>query len=415
MKRPEQIPSRYSGCKWRLLGSGLLLCLGILSGCNRKQPDALRVVMNLSESEWAVMRQQVIPAFEEQTGIAVNAFQIPSGQLAAKLEALMTAGQSEIDVFAQDNMSLATLVNNDLVLDLSAYEDRIPDAVLTNLTAAGRFDGKLLFMPFRPNVQITYYNRTAFENHNLTVPQTWDDLLAVARQFHEAEKTGRIVIKGYGGNPTATQIYEFILQAGGDPYAFDDDGCIAAFQFLQDLKPYLSPESGRAKWDTVNAILARKEAYIAQNWPFGVSILIRDYGLDFIGTYSGWAGPAGRRHVIGGDVLGIPRNTKRQNEALAFIAFLQSQSVQTTLVRELAWPSIRNDAYTKVADWQKPHFESVMKALEKGVFRRNVSWWPAYQQVVVQAFQDIVMDGADVASTLHAYKQELEDQKGRFE
>ncbi len=412
--RARDSMTRGGGCSGRWVACLLLVGVLWLSGCSGRDGDALRVVMNLSEEEWSVFREQVFPAFEAQTGIAVRAFQIPSGQLASQLEALEQAGRSEIDVFAQDNMSLSALVNRGLVLDLQAYEERIPEAVTDALVQAGRFDGRLYFMPFRPNVQISYYNREAFERHGLSVPMNWEEVLAVAKAFHEADGVGRVVFKGYGGNPTATQLYELILQAGGDPFAFDDAGSVAAFRFLQELRPYLSPESSRAKWDTVNEILARQEGYLAQNWPFGVGVLVREYGLDFIETYGGWEGPAGRAHVVGGDVLGIPRQTGRKEDALAFIAFLQSQAIQELLVRELGWPSIRPDAYAEVADWQQVHFQAVQEALSYGVFRRNVAWWPAYQQTVVRAFQEIVMNGAEVQETLTRHKAELEREKERF-
>ena len=404
--------------KWARFGvhaAMVSVMLGAAAGCGRQDADALQLVMNLSEEEWAVMRGQVLPAFEAETGIRVRAFQVGSAQLVSQLEALVEAGRAEIDVFAQDNMSLAALVGRGLVHDLSAYVERIPSAVHANLIEAGRFDGQLLFMPFRPNVQIAYYNKEVFARYGLTPPETWDALLLVARTFYEEEGTGRFVFKGYGSAPTATQIYEFVLQAGGDPLSFNDDGCIAAFRFLQELGAYFSPESSRAKWDTMNEILARREGYLGQNWPFGVSVLLQQYGLDFIDTYAGWAGPAGRAHVIGGDVLGIAQNSTRIEDGLAFIAFLQSKEVQSLLVSELGWPSIRDDAYGNVAAWQQLHFEAVQDALLHGVFRQNVAWWPAYQQSVVRAYQEIVGRGADVESTLARFKEELEREKGRFE
>ncbi len=400
--------------KWIYLVAWMLV-FGFLAGCRRDDGDALRVVMNLSEDEWAVMRGQVFPAFEAETGIRVRSFQVGASQLISQLEALVQADRTEIDVFAQDNMSLAALVNRELVYDLTAYEDRISSAVHTNLIEAGRFGQKLLFMPFRPNVQIAYYNRRAFERYDLDPPRTWEELLSVAQRFYAEEQMGRFVFKGYGGAPTATQLYEFILQAGGDPFVLDDAGTIKAFAFLQELGTYFSPESSRAKWDTMNEILARQEGYLGQNWPFGVSVLVEQFGLDFIDTYAGWEGPAGRAHVIGGDVLGIPRNTERLDDALRLIAFLQSQEIQEILVSELGWPSIREDAYGQVAAWQQPHFDAVQDALSHGVFRKNVAWWPAYQQVVVQAYQDIVRRGEDVETTLVRLKQTLEEEKGRFE
>jgi trehalose transport system substrate-binding protein len=311
-------------------------------------------------------------------------------------------------------MNLAVLVSKDLVSDLTNYENNISKEVLPNLVEACKFGSRLMFMPFRPNVQIAYYNKEAFDKYNLNPPENWDELAQVAKTFKVEEARGRILLKGFGGNSTATQVYEFILQAGGRPYSFNDEGCVKAFEFLQKLSPYLSIESKRAKWDTTNDILARQEAYLAQNWPFGVVILVRRYGLEFIKTYSGWQGPAGEFHVIGGDVFGIPKNCKNKELALKFIFFMQTREVQEILVSRLGWPSIRTDAYAEVQDWQKPHFESVKQALKHGVFRENISWWPVYEKYISEAFREIVMEGAPVEETLNKYKEKLEKEKAAY-
>ena len=56
---------------------------------------------------------------------------------------MVKAGKIEIDVFGQDNMQLAILVDDGLVEDLSVYEEEIPDQVIDALIDAGRFEGKL--------------------------------------------------------------------------------------------------------------------------------------------------------------------------------------------------------------------------------------------------------------------------------
>jgi len=381
-------------------------------GCGQPiKPETLTLTMSLGENEWQVFREEVFAPFEDEHNIEINAFQIESGQLAMKLQALQAAGKAEIDLFAQDNMNLSLLVNKDLALDLSDYEIQIPKEALPNLINSCKFKNRLMFMPFRPNVQIVYYNEEAFRRYNLEPPRTWEELLIIAERFKIEEKEGKVLLKAFGGNPTATQIYEFVLQAGGSPYAFDDAGCIKAFTFLQELWQYVSQESQRAKWDTTNEILARQQAYLAQNWPFGVVVLIQDYKLSFIKTYSGWAGPAGEYHVIGGDVFGIPKNSRNKELALEFIKHVQSKEVQEILVSKLGWPSIRKDAYGQVQEWQQPHYQAVTEALAQGVFRENVTWWPAYAKYATEAFREIVVEKAPPEETLKKYKEKLEKEK----
>ncbi|MEE8637654.1 MAG: extracellular solute-binding protein [Candidatus Margulisiibacteriota bacterium] len=373
----------------------------------------LRVVMGLGEVEWKVMREEIFPPFEKEAGVKIQAIQMEAGDLPQVLEAQVRAGKVKIDLFAQDNMQLVYLANKGLIEDLSDQEKEIPKNVIPALIQACKFKEKLFFMPYRPNVQITYYNRKKFNQYDLEPPRDWDELLSAAIVFKREEKVGKILFKAYGGVPTATQLYEWIVSAGGDPLSINDAGCIRTFTFLQKLWPYLSPDSIRAKFDTSNEYLARDSAYLMQNWPFGVRIIIEEYGKKEISTYHGFSGPVREAHVVGGEVLGVPKGSKNKELALRFIRYLQSKEVQEKLVSELGWPSIRSDAYGTVPKWMKPHFRSVNGALKHGVFRKNVTYWNEFVKYINEAFVEIVTRGAPVKRTLDFYHKQLEAAKRR--
>lgn len=370
--------------------------------------------MGLGEAEWKVMREKIFPSFEKENGIKIEAIQMEAGDLPQVLEAQVTANKVKIDLFAQDNMQLAYLVNRELIEDLSRYEKEIPKTVVPALIKACKFKNRLYFMPYRPNVQITYYNREKFKKYRLKPPQNWNELLSVAKVFKQEEKVGKILFKAYGGVPTATQLYEWIVSAGGNPLSINDDGCVKTFAFLQKLWPYLSPDSIRAKFDTSNEYLARDSAYLMQNWPFGVRIIILDYGKKEISTYHGFSGPDREAHVVGGEVLGIPKGSRNKELALRFIRYLQSKEVQETLVSELGWPSVRSDAYGTLPDWMKLHSRSVDQALKFGVFRKNVPYWNDFVKYINEAFVEIVTRGAPVKRTLDFYHNQLETAKQRM-
>lgn len=396
------------------LASAILLACTIPSGPLAAEEQSLTVSMRLQESEWQVMRAEVFPRFEKECDCTVLPRDVPPEQLGQLLEAMVRAGQMKIDVLAQDNLRLLELVAAGVVQDLSAYEDRIPATVPRTLTEAGRFRGKLYFFPYRPNVQIAYYNAPRFERHGLAPPRTWTELLHVARTFKEKEGIGRVLFKAWGGAPTATQLYEWIVSAGGDPLVLTDSGTVETFRFLQRLWPYLSPDSRRAKWDTSNQFLAQESAYLAQNWPFGVRLLVQEYGKkDTIKTYSGWAGPVREAHVIGGEVLGIPVGSPHPTLALDFIQFMQSKAVQEIFTSRLGWPAVRTDAYGRVEVWMRPHFQAVAQALEHGILRKNVSYWPEYEKLINEAFVRIVVRGEVVEGTLHALQARLETFQAR--
>lgn len=374
----------------RVFTVGLCLLMGICSRPVHADTPTVTLTMRLADAEWHVMRQDVLPPFEAACGCQVQAIDVPPETLAQRLQAMQRAGRMQIDLFAQDNMRLQELVDAGLVSELSASEAQMEAAIYPALTRAGLIDDVRYFVPFRPNVQIAYYHAEKFAQYGLQPPRTWPQLLEVARTFHAKEGIGRVLFKGAGGAPTTTQLYEWIVAGGGDPFDFSHPGTVNTFRFLAELRPYLSPESRRAKWDTTNDALAQDVAYLAQNWPFGVPLLVRDYGKTAIRTYQGWAGPAREAHVIGGDVLGIPNGAPHRQLAVALMHHLQSREAQSHLVSRLGWPSLRSDVDAEVEGWMKPHVDAVNNALQHGVFRTNVSYWADYERIANEAVHRIL-------------------------
>ena len=373
---------------WILRVIGLCMLIPVAAAYSAE--PTLTVAMRLAEAEWQVVRQQVLPPFEAQCHCRVRAIDVPPEALGQRLRAMQRAGRMQIDLFTQDNMRLQELVDAGLVSPLTSEEVREDAAIIPALMAAGVRHGTRYFVPFRPNVQIAYYHAEKFARYGLEPPRTWPELLHVARTFYERERTGRLLFKGFGGAPTTTQLYEWIVSAGGDPFDFAHPGTVETFRFLAALRPYLAPASRQAKWDTTNDALAQEAAYLAQNWPFGVRLLVQEYGKTTIRTYSGWAGPVREAHVIGGDVLGIPIGASHRQLALALIRHLQSREVQTMLVRALGWPSLRTDIVAQVEAWMRPHFAAVQDALRHGVFRQPVSYWAAYERIANEAVDRIL-------------------------
>jgi trehalose transport system substrate-binding protein len=385
----------------------LLFALVFLSSCAGPQGPTLKVSMSLSDEEWKIIKSEIIPAFEKQNECRVETVQIEAGDLPQTLKAMSSAGKMEIDVFAQDNMRLSALVEEDLVEDLSEYRKMIPRQTEPALIGVGEFDKKLYFMPYRPNVQIIYYNEDAFKKYALPIPRNWDELLYVAKVFKQKEKVGRILLKAWGNGPTVTQLYEMIVSAGGDPFRFNDDGCVRTFEYLKKLWPFVSPDSLKAKWNTSNDYIARESVYLMQNWPFGINIIVEDYKKRNIKTYHGFSGPRREAHVIGGDVLGIPKGSKNKDLAVKFIKYLQSRDVQRKLMEQLSWPSIRSDTYGVIKGWRQSYFKAVREALKFGVFRKNVPYWADFDRFMNEAFVKIVIKGEPVKITLDHYAREM--------
>ncbi|WP_052144758.1 ABC transporter substrate-binding protein [Halalkalibacter okhensis] len=361
----------------------------------------LNVIFGLDDSEWALFREKILPAFKLQTGIEIEAIDARSDGMISTLQ----SAEEQIDLFAMDVNNLSQFVQLGLVEDLSSYSYMIPTSIVQGMVDASTFDESLLFMPFRPNVEITFFNESLLSQYGLNPPANWDELLHTARTLHNETGTGRIAIKANSETDMILHLFDFIKQAGGDPYVLNDTGSIEAFMYLQELYPYLSQESQEANWDTMNQYLESDSVYIGKNWPFYIPEF-HSSGKVEIKAYSGWHGPERASHVLGGDVLGIPKGSENVEAAMMFAQYLMSKPVQEVLANELAWPPVRFDSYGIIEGYQEPFFETIQNVLQDAEPRGNKPYWSEIEPIYIEVFESTVINGNDVETTLqHAAEQ----------
>ena len=387
---------------------GLLLFSLAMVTCS--SGETLSIAASLGENEWKVMREHVFPPFEARENCRIRAVNIEAGDTLKKLEVMHRANRMSIDLVLLDNMNLAPYVEKRLLLDLTKYQALIDPEVDASLVQPLTFHGQLMFFPGRPNVQITYYNTDVFNGTTQTIPETWDALLEVAKQLKAAYKVGKVAVHGTLDGNTTAQVFEFITAAGGKITTFNDAGSMKAFTFLQQLYPYLSPETKKANWNTTNKFLSEDTLFLARNWPVGMQVIVQQNQKTNIKAYATWAGPAGRATMIGGDVIAITKRSSNQELALKFAGYFMSREMQTLLVTELGWPPIRSDALGSVPEWQQGFFKAIMEALRYGHYRPAIMGWSAVEKYVNLAFKDIVIDGRDVQTTLDTYARDLQEE-----
>jgi trehalose transport system substrate-binding protein len=363
----------------------------------------------LAEAEVAAVRE-VLGKFEAQTGAKVKHTQVTSGDLPQKLQVEVKSGQHTIDLFAQDNLALKVLVDRQLVEDLSDVQ--IPDGVKQELIPE-KFDDKQYFLPYRPNVRVAYTNNGKFQEAGVQPPTTVDQLTSVAQKLKQAAGgTPKVTLSLAQGDPAAVTISEWIVSYGGNPLIVNDQGSVQAFTTLQQLwqQQLLAKESLQAKFDTEVNYLQGQTSWLAQNWPFTSSSLNDQGLLEEFSVYEGWAGPARAAHVIGGEVLGIPKGVsgKQKEAAIQFANFLMSKEAQEVFVAKNGWPSVRDDAAAQVPAELKTTFDAIQKALTDGWYRPNVAYWSDASDAMNAAIQRIMVKGESVKPVLDSLHKDIE-------
>jgi trehalose transport system substrate-binding protein len=364
---------------------------------------------SLAETELPAV-QQVIDTFQETSGATVKLTQVDSASLPQKLQIEVDSEKHTIHLFAQDNLALRALVDMELVEDLSDVE--IPDGVNEALIPE-QFDGVSYFLPYRPNVKVVYVNKGRFEEASATPPTTVDEFVSTAQALKAAAGQPKVVIQLEGSSgAAAVTVSSWIVSYGGDPLILNDEGSVQAFTTLQQLwqDELLAQESLQSKFDTDIDYLRGETAWMAQNWPFTTATLADQGILGEFDVYAGWEGPAGPAHVVGGEVLGIPRGVdgKERDAAVALAQYMMSQEAQEILVAENAWPSVRDDALGQVPEEQQETFDAIQEALQNGWYRPNVAYWGDVDEAINQAIQQVMVDGQPVQSTLDALHAQIE-------
>jgi trehalose transport system substrate-binding protein len=376
----------------------LLLVAGLAPACRRDDraaappPGALIVSMSLAEDERDPVRA-LLDRFTRETGIPVVLTSIATDDLPERLRVDRRAGRPTLDLFAQDNLGLRVLVDEDLVQPL----DDVP--VPTEVSSAMRpppVDSHRYFLPFRPNVQVTYVNRARLRAAGVDPPRTVAELRAVARRLRDAGRgLGRVTLSLAQGAPATVTLCEWIVGFGGDPLVLNDAGSAAALEALQGLwrEGLLARESLLARYDTQVDFLTGETAWVAPNWPFTSGVLADQDVLDRFDVYEGWRGPVRPAHVVGGDVLGMPHGIAggRRTRAVQLARFLMSRDAQELLVERNGWPSIRGDAYARVPAGRSETFAAIERALADGWYRPNVAYWAAVDDALNEAVRRIVV------------------------
>jgi trehalose transport system substrate-binding protein len=416
---------------WTFLGLMVILAL-IISACasateaptkapSPEPPEAVEpteapeveeitFVTQVSEAEEAAI-EELAALFETQTGTKVNVQFMQATDMQALLQSQVESGNIQVDVMAQDNLRMEPFVRLNLIEDLSSLESDIDPAVFEGLIEGGKFDGNLFFVPYRTNVQLAYYRTDIFDELGLAPPASWEDFQAACEAFLDRDGEPRCLFKG-AFDPTAvnpTQMWEWIVSAGGDPLILNDPGTVAAYEFLQGLQQdgLLHQDSAIAKWDTSNESFARGDAYLMQNWPFGIGV-IKDLGLTDFVAYHGFPGPEREAHVVGGEVLAVVKDTPRKSAAWEFIKFLESVEAQEILASENGWPNVRGDALGQIPEERLAEFEAINDALEFGILRPNISYMEDLLVIMIEAYDRIVNSGEDAQPVLDELNAKLE-------
>ncbi len=337
--------------------------------------------------------------------------------------------QTEISAYNEPVMAQieeASLARFDSAL--ANLDDLLPEEVIDNynpafLKSSRNEDGELKVAPFNKSMPVLYVNMDLLNKEGYDVPETWEELVHTATDFHEKNPDK------YGfASSWSDDIWQFeseYYSEGGtidfstNNVSFNDDKAKAIISTQQRMindgvmpNPYATPnaeeiaynefDSGNAlfKFESVSDYLTLKE-------------LAKEEGFD-VQVYMQPAGQAGRHTVTGGSGFVILDSATSEEKAAAaeFIEYVNEDDIVMRTSLQSGYIPVTNSSVT-TDTWKKfiedvPDYQNVMNQIEYASVRPYSKNWTEIRDVIFDELRtDLANPNTDVAESLEIIDENI--------
>jgi len=321
-------------------------------------------------------RDVLAPAWQRETGGALEVTAAPYDQLTSKQILDVQSGTGEFDVFDYFYFGLGDLVDAGALVDLTDWIDTNKAAIGVDGYLKSIYDpytllgGKRYGLPYDGDVHILFYNAELLERYKVEPPKTWDEYDTIAAKITRDSRGaayGAIVsgqqvpmilgcsyinrLTGYGGE---------LVDSAGKP-ALTSDASIAALRHLVDVAPVALPTPLQVGFDQANTAFLTGQGALLDTWT-DMALRAEDPSASKIaGRWGAVSLPVGgtnttpRTALDAGFGLGISTASKHQDAAAAFLnwatATPQNLKVSSTAgagIDPVRGDVLNSDGYAKV-------------------------------------------------------------------
>ena len=223
--------------------------LGMIIGSTHtslaEEPVTLKVFSNLPDRKngQGLVEQMIIDEYmEEHPNVTIEVEALDEEAYKIKFRAYTLEGMPDVvSIWGQPSF-LDEALDAGALAELNE-EDYADDQFTEGSMNGFRRDGKLYGLPRNTDVALFYYNQKMFEENGWSVPETYDELLALADPIHE-KGIIPVAMDGGDGWPLAVFLSDLLYKITGD-YSdlvsdaiargdFSDDAFVQAVQLLKD-------------------------------------------------------------------------------------------------------------------------------------------------------------------------------------
>lgn len=256
----------------------------------------------------------------------------------------LAAGNTDIDVYTTDVIWAPQLADH--LVDLTEATKDVIGGYFPAIVESQTANGKLVALPSFTDAPALYYRKDLLEKYGKSVPKTWDELAATAKEIMDGERAAGnkdmwgFVFQANAYEGLTCNALEWVKSNGGGQIV-EPDGTIsinnekaaAALDRAKGWVGTIAPEGvlsyqeeeSRGVWQLGNAVFMR-------NWPYAYGLGNGDDSA-VKGKFDVTTLPVGAEGdtpaaTLGGWNLAVSKYSKHQEEAIRLIKFLSSPDEQ---------------------------------------------------------------------------------------
>ncbi|MDK2886462.1 MAG: multiple sugar transport system substrate-binding protein [Thermosipho sp. (in: thermotogales)] len=286
------------------------------------------------------------------------------------------------------------------------------DTVWDTVTYKGKIWGIVRAM----STKVFIYNKKLFEENNVPIPKTWDELLEAARKIYNPSKgIYGIAMAGKKFVSTVTQFQQYLYANDGrivdenGKVTINNNNAVEALNFYVKLSKYAQP--GILEWkreDLIKLFETGKVGMYIDHVHNALKAI--EKGID-VGFFMIPGGPSSTKPfstVIVTDSIAISSQCKDKELAIKFMEYMTSFEKQAEWDLKLGFvpPMIKEKDLQEFQKWYwKPYIDAIKYGYPEAV---NIKDWEGVQEVVLDAIHSVLLGVSDAQTALNQAAKVIE-------
>ncbi|WP_153010562.1 sugar ABC transporter substrate-binding protein [Falsirhodobacter sp. alg1] len=328
--------------------SGMAATAAVLAAPMRVRAATGEINVMLFAQPYTQGLRNIAADFEKETGIRANVDVVGQDVFESRINLTFTGGTGEVDVVhvpaiqAQKWREASWIRPVDDYLDALTSRSDLLKGPMDSYLVAGQQWG----VPFAAGVGMMAYRKDLLDRVGSGAPDTWADMLAVAKQIH-SDDVAAVALRAAPGQGFNMFIFPMFMRAYGGKFFADYVGgdltpAVNSPENLEALKIYIDllnnygPQGvGTFNFPEITASMQNGQVAMTIEGSGVVSLIIdpaTSKYADQMGIAVPPGGPAGRSPAIAVHGMGIPASSRNPDGAARFISWATS----TETVRKIA-------------------------------------------------------------------------------